>query len=165
MVHETSFPTGTTLYHKQFEYSFRDAFSVTTEKSNLDAIQVYYEVFSSLPKPVNLLMKLRNYLAVFLGLDASSAEMCGELKNIAVGQSAGFLTFKSVSTTEVISTAVEKNMQLWISVLKVSSQEFIVSTLVHLKTKRSQWYMKMIHPFHKWVARYTIQQAIRQNRL
>lgn len=165
MIIETHFPEKSALYDKQFEYSFRDAYLVLTRKESLDAIRVYYEVFSSLPKPVNSLMELRNTIAAFLGFESGSAKMCGELEDIYVGQQAGFLTFEAVSTTEVIATAVEDNMQIWISVLEVSTSEYVISTLVHLKTKSSRWYMKIIQPFHKWVAKYTVKQAIKQNRL
>lgn len=165
MVHETQFPQSSALSNKTFEYSFRDAYLVSTRKNNLDAIQVYYAVFSSLPKPVSRLMALRNTIAVFFGFEASSVAMCGELENIVVGHNAGFLTFESVSSTEVIATAVEDNMQIWISVLEISTKEYVISTLVHLKTKSSRWYMKIIQPFHKWVAKYTINQKIKQNRL
>ncbi|MFT6248648.1 MAG: hypothetical protein ACJAZQ_001857 [Cognaticolwellia sp.] len=165
MVHETDFPQSSALYDKKFEYSFRDAYLVPIREKNIGAIHVYYEVFSSLPKPVSSLMNLRNSIAVFFGFEAGSALMCGELENIVAGHKAGFLTFESVSTTEVIATAVEDNMQIWISVLEISAKEYVISTLVHLKTKSSRWYMKIIQPFHKWVAKYTINQKIKQNRL
>ena len=165
MVREINFPQSSALYNKKFQYSFRDAYLVPIQDKNLEASHVYYEVFSSLPKPVSSLMNLRNSIAEFFGFEASSAEMCGELENIVVGHKAGFLTFESVSLTEVIATADEDNMQIWISVLEISTKEYAVSTLVHLKTKSSRWYMKIIQPFHKWVAKYTINQKIKQNRL
>jgi len=45
-------------------------------------------------------------------------------------------------------------MDMWLSVLKVSEQEFSISTLVNLKTKTGKLYMAFIKPLNKLVAKY-----------
>jgi len=54
---------------------------------------------------------------------------------------------------------------MWLSVLKLSEQEFAISTLVNLKTTSGKVYMILIKPFHKLVAKHCIKQALRAGRI
>ena len=101
----------------------------------------------------------------WFGFSASNSEMNFELEDIKVGANVGFLLIESVTSLEIVCGAYEKNMDMWVSVLKLPNNEFAISTLVNLKTKSGKVYMAFIKPFHKIVAKYAINEALRSGRI
>ena len=165
LVYEIDFPAETKVNGKEKDTYYCDAFKVKVNLPHLEAKNVYHSIFGFLPKPVQLALKVRNGIVKYFGFSASNTEMSLPLEQIQAGQKAGFLTIESVSDTEVICGAYEPNMDMWLSVLKLSEQEFAVSTLVNLKTRVGKVYMMFIKPFHKIVAKYCIKQAIKAGRI
>ena len=165
MVSEMEFPPETKINGKELNSYYRDSFSVQVNKTNLDAKNVYHSIFGFLPKPVQIALSLRNSIVKHFGFTASNTEMSLPLKDIEAGKKAGFLIIESVEPSEVICGAYEPNMDMWLSVLKLSDQEFSISTLVNLKTKTGKVYMAFIKPFHKLVAKYCIRQALKAGRI
>ncbi|WP_049722831.1 DUF2867 domain-containing protein [Gilvimarinus polysaccharolyticus] len=165
MISEMEFPLETKINGKEVNSYYRDSFKVRVNKTNLEAKNVYHSIFGFLPKPVRLALSLRNSIVKHFGFSASNTEMSLPLDDIQAGNKAGFLVIESVETTEVICGAYEPNMDMWLSVLKLSEQEFSVSTLVNLKTKTGKVYMAFIKPFHKLVAKYCIKQALKAGRI
>ncbi|MGH1485572.1 MAG: DUF2867 domain-containing protein [Cellvibrionaceae bacterium] len=160
-----TFPTETQINGKELNSYYRDSFKVNVNKVDLDAKHVYHSIFGFLPKPVQFALSLRNIIVKPFGLAASNTEMSLPLENIKAGKKAGFLTIETVSDSEVVCGAYEANMDMWLSVLRLSEQEFSVSTLVNLKTKTGRVYMAFIKPFHKLVAKYCIKQALKAGRI
>ncbi|WP_201778247.1 DUF2867 domain-containing protein [Thalassomonas viridans] len=150
---------------KELNPYYCDSFKVKTSKKDLEAIEVYHSIFGFLPMPVQWALKIRNSIVKWLGFSASNTEMSLPLEDIVEGKKAGFLTIELVSDSEIICGAYEPNMDMWLSVLKISEQEFAVSTLVNLKTTSGKLYMAFIKPFHKLVAKYCIKQALKADRI
>jgi len=165
MVSEMEFPVETQINGKELNSYYRDSFKVQVNKTELEAKNVYHSIFGFLPKPVQLALSFRNSVVKYFGFSASNTEMSLPLEDIEAGKKAGFLIIESVEPSEVICGAYEHNMDMWLSVLKLSEQEFAVSTLVNLKTKTGKVYMAFIKPFHKLVAKYCIKQAVRAGRI
>lgn len=165
MISETDFPSTTEINGKESDVYYRDSFRVMVKPQNLEAKQVYHRIFGFIPTPVQWAFKLRNSVVKWLGFSVSNTEMSLPLDDIQVGKKAGFLTVEYVSELEIVCGAYEKNMDMWISVLRLDNQEFAISTLVNLKTKSGKIYMALIKPFHKMVAKYTIKQAIKAGRI
>lgn len=165
MISEIDIPSATQIRGKESESFYRDSFKVIVNKKDLEAKQVYHSIFGYLPKPVQRALKTRNAVVKWFGFSASNSEMSLPLEDIKTGQQAGFLIIESVSESEVICAAYEKNMDMWLSVLKLSEQEFAISTLVNLKTRSGRFYMALIKPFHKLVAKYSIKQALKAGRI
>lgn len=165
MISEIDFPTGTSVNGKESEHFFRDSFLVRVSREGLQAKQVYHGIFGYLPKSVRLALKLRNSVMKWSGFSASNTEMSLPLDDIKAGNKAGFLTIEQVSDKEVVCGAYEKNMDMWLSVMRLSDTEFAVSTLVNLKTRSGKLYMAAIKPFHKFVATYSIKQALKAGRI
>jgi len=165
MVSEIEFPKQTKINGKEQTPYYRDSFRVTVNKANLEAKNVYHGIFGFLPKPVRLALIFRNCVVKYFGFAASNSEMSLPLEDVKTGSKAGFLIIDSVEPLEVICGSYESNMDMWLSVLKLSEQEFTVSTLVNLKTKKGNVYMAFIKPFHKLVAKYCIKQALRAGRI
>ena len=114
---------------------------------------------------MQLALKVRNTIVKPLGFEVSNTNMSLPIEQIAEGNKAGFLSFENVSENEVVCGAYEKNMDMWVSVLKISDNGFAVSTLVNLKTTTGRLYMALIKPFHKIIAKHGIKQAIKTGRL
>ncbi len=165
MITEIAFPSDTEINGKESDSHYRDSFKVQVSVEGLDAKQVYHSIFGYLPKSVQLALKVRNSIVKLFGFAASDTEMSLPLEEIKTGRKAGFLTIESVTESEVICGAYESNMDMWLSVLKLSEQEFAVSTLVNLKTRSGRLYMAFIKPFHKLVAKYSIRQALKAGRI
>lgn len=165
MVSEMEFSRVTKLNGKELEPFYRDAFKVTVNKVDLEAKYVYHSIFAFMPKPVQLALSLRNSIVKHFGFSASNTEMSLPLSDIQAGKQAGFLMIESVTDEEVICGAYEANMDMWLSVLKISEQEFSISTLVNLKTTTGRIYMALIKPLHKIVATYCIKKAIKSGRI
>lgn len=165
MITEIDFPIKTEIYGKERESFYRDSFSVTVSKEGLGARQVYHSIFGHLPASVQLALRARNSVAKLLGFSASNTGMSITLEEIQSGKSAGFLTIESASDSEVVCRAYEKNMDMWLSVLKISDREFAVSTLVNMKTRSGRIYMAFIKPFHKLVAKHSIREALKAGRI
>lgn len=165
MVSEIEFPVETKINGKELNSYYRDSFKIRVNKTDLEAKNVYHSIFGFLPKPVQLALSFRNSIVKHFGFSASNTEMSLPLEDIEAGKKAGFLIIESVESSEVICGAYEPNMDMWLSVLKLSEQEFAVSTLVNLKTKTGKVYMAFIKPFHKLVAKYCIKQALKAGRI
>lgn len=165
MVSEIAFPPETKINGKELDSYYRDSFKVKVNKTELDAKHVYHSIFGFLPKPVQLALSFRNSIVKYFGFSASNTEMSLPLEDIEAGKKAGFLIIESVEPSEIICGAYEPNMDMWLSVLKLSDQEFSISTLVNLKTKTGKVYMTLIKPFHKFVAKYCINKALKAGRI
>ena len=165
MVTEIDFPVETKINGKELNSYYRDSFKVQVNETNLEAKNVYHSIFGFLPKSVQIALSLRNLIVRYFGFSASNTEMSLPLEDIETGKKAGFLIIESVEPSEVICGAYEANMDMWLSVLKLSEQEFAISTLVNLKTKTGKVYMALVKPFHKLVAKYCIKQALRAGRI
>lgn len=87
------------------------------------------------------------------------------LDDIKVGNNMEFLIVEAACDSEGICASYENNMDIWISVLKLSENEFSVSSLVNLKNKTARIHMAISKPFHKMISKYSIQQAINNWRL
>ena len=165
MIREMDFPTASQINGKEKGVCYQDAFTFSVTKSGLSAVHVYHGIFAHLPKPVQIAMKVRNSIVKWFGFSAGDTEMSLALEDIKVGARAGFLVFEVVAENEIITAAYDKNMDMWLSVMRLSDQQYVVATLVNLKTRTGKFYMTLIKPFHKLVAKYSIAQALKSGRI
>ncbi|MDQ2078398.1 DUF2867 domain-containing protein [Marinimicrobium sp. ABcell2] len=166
MITEIGFPGGTEINGRERGSFYRDSYSVTVGKKGLGARQVYHGIFGYLSMPVQVALRVRNSVAKLVGFAATNTTMSAlSMEEVQPGKRAGFLTIEAASDSEVVCGAYEKNMDMWISVLKLSEQDFAISTLVNLKTRSGKIYMAIIKPFHKVVAKYSIRQSLKAGRI
>ncbi len=164
MITEIALPRHSQLSHKRSAKQFSDAYQFTSKQEHQSAKHVYHAIFAHLPISLQWLMKLRNCLVKPFGFVAASEKMAIPLDQMEQGTQSGFLKIEQLNEDEIICAAYEKNMDIWISVLKVSTDTYCVVTLVHLKTPFSQVYMSLIKPLHRIIAKYAIKQAIKHKR-
>jgi hypothetical protein len=165
MVLEVNFPPQTQLNGKEEESYYRDAFLVNSKRGNLAAKYVYHSVFAHFPNFIVSLYKLRNRFAKRLRFSERSYPTYFSYNDIYQGRKIGPVTFDQISVSELIVVAYEKNMDIWVSVLKVADRRFVISTLINFKTQRGRLYMRCIKPLHQMVTKFCIKQAVKAGRL
>ncbi|OLQ93006.1 hypothetical protein BIY22_00500 [Vibrio panuliri] len=165
MVKQVPFPQSCSLNGRQSEHYYRDTFVCQVTLKELNAIKVYHSIFAYLPVPIQITLKIRNSVVKHIGFSSAGTELALELEDIEEGKQAGFLVYEKVTSEEIIASASEENMDMWIAVQRTAPNEYAISTLVNLKTKMGRAYMALIKPFHKIVARYCIQHALKTGRI
>lgn len=143
---------------------FRDALQTQLSQTHLTPSQIQYAIFNYLPSWVNGLMALRNKVVAVFGFDVGTTSMAPINDELNIGDQAGFLTVIDKSDDEIISSADDKHMTFYLSVKK-QNDTVIVSTLVNQKTLIGRIYVKSILPFHYFIARIVINNAIKQRRI
>lgn len=165
MVSEVNFPPQTVLHGKEDESYYRDSFLVNTSRRNLAAKYVYHSIFAYLPNFIYRLYKFRNNIAKRFNFSDVSFPVYFRYNDIYQGRKIGLLTFDKISEGELVVVAYEKNMDVWVSVLKVTDTRFIISTLVNFKNKKGRLYMRCLQPFHQLLTKFCIKQALKGGRL
>lgn len=165
MVSEVNFPPQTLLHGKEDESYYRDSFLVNTSRRNLAAKYVYHSVFAYLPNFIYRLYKLRNAVAKRFNFLELSYPMYFQYNELYQGRKIGLLTFDKIAELELVVVAYEKNMDVWVSVLKVTDTRFIISTLINFKNKKGRLYMRCLQPLHQILTKFCIKQALKGGRL
>jgi hypothetical protein len=143
---------------------FRDALEAEITQTQLTPSQVQYAIFNYLPSWVNGLMSLRNRLVKVFGFEVGTSNMVPKSSELKVGDKAGFLTVIEKTENEIISHADDKHMTFYLSVKK-QENKIVMSSLVNQKTRIGRIYVNAILPFHYFIARIVINNALKANRI
>lgn len=165
MVSEVNFPTNTFLNGKESDSYYRDAFAVKSRRTNLGAKYVYHSVFAFLPNFIQSIIRILSRIVKIFGFSGFGCPVFFEYNAIYKGRKIGPLTFDKINGKELVVVADEKHMDIWVSVLKVTETKFIISTLINFKTKRGRIYMKIMKPFHQFLTKFSIKQAMKSRRI
>lgn len=165
MVSEVNFPPQTLLNGKEEHSYYRDSFLVNVSRRNLAAKYVYHSVFAYLPNFIYRFYKFRNSIAKILNLSEVNYPVYFQYNDIYQSRKIGLLTFDKISEAELVVVSYGKNMDIWVSVLKVTDTRFIISTLVNFNNNKGRLYMKCIRPLHQVLTKFCIRQALNSGRL
>ena len=157
-------PTNDRLSGKAVSPFFRDALQTQLLQVQLTPSQLQYAIFNYLPAWINWLMLLRNKLVKLFGFEVGQANMKPTSSELNIGDQAGFLTVIEKSDDEIISYADDKHMTFYLSVKK-QADTVTVSSLVNQKTLIGRMYVTAILPFHYFIARIVINNAIKAKRI
>lgn len=157
-------PVDDFLANKSQAPFFRDALETDVSKDELTPSQLQYGIFNYLPSWVNALMSLRNKIVKVFGFDVGTTNMAPASDELNIGDKAGFLTVIDKFDDEIISYADDKHMTFYLSVKKRAGK-VVVSTLVNQKTLIGRLYVNAILPFHYFIARIVINNAIKGQRI
>jgi len=146
------------------KHFFRDALSTRRMKNELTPSQVQYAMFSFMPNWVSTLMKVRNRIVAVFGFDVVQSSMAPKTDELMLGDQAGFLTVIEKHPDEIISFADDKHMTFYLSIAFVG-EEVVVSSLVNQKTIIGRVYVNAILPFHYFIARIVLNNAIKAGRI
>jgi translation elongation factor EF-G len=157
-------PIDDRLSSKAISPFFRDALQTPLSQTQLTPSQVQYAIFNYLPKWVSGLMQLRNKLVRVFGFEVGQTSMKPTSDELKVGDKAGFLTIIEKSDDEIISQADDKHMTFYLSGKKLNNT-VIISSLVNQKTGIGRIYVNAVLPFHYFIARIVINNAIKAKRI
>ena len=149
--------------HEQMPF-FRDALVAPLSHEQQDAKDIQYAIFGYMPNWVHTLMSFRNKLVKKLGFKVGVNNMAINKHHLKAGDQVGFMTIKSITTSEVICFAEDKHMDFYLSVSK-ENKHATISTLVNQKTLIGRLYVNAILPFHYFIARIVINNAIKNKRI
>lgn len=159
-IHQESY-----LYTKTAEPYFSDAYDFVAVKSQ-SIEYVYHGIFGYMPNWIGSLLKIRNKLVKPFGFKVGNKfHMSPPLDKFYVGSQAGFIFIEHLDEREVVFAAYEDKMSFWISVMNVDEKLYRVSTLVNLHSRASQVYLKIIKPFHIFITKWSIHQAMQACRV
>lgn len=158
-------PENCSLHEKAKGRGYEDAFAFRLEDDTQDARSVYLAIFGKLPKPVRFMISLRNKLVGLFGFETSPEGMNITADKITEGAKAGAMTILKATAGEVIVGSEERHMAVWISLQNHEDGLYTLSTRVNLHTGIGRAYMKVIKPFHKVIAAYSIESAFKAGRL
>lgn len=157
-------PYNDRLSLKTQKHFFRDALMTRRLRTNLTPSQIQYAIFSYMPSWVNILMKIRNKIVAMFGFELGQSSMAPKTDELVIGDQAGFLTVIEKYQDEIISMADDKHMTFYLSVALVDD-DVVVSSLVNQKTLIGRIYVNSILPFHYFIARIVINNAIKAGRI
>lgn len=157
-------PHNDRLSSKAQKHYFRDALLAKRSQKDLSPSQLQFAIFAYLPSWVQNLMKIRNRIVSVFGFEVGQSHMQPKSAELAVGDQAGFLTMIETYPDEIISYADDKHMTFYLSVATVDD-DVIVSSLVLQKTAIGRIYVNAILPFHYFIARIVINNALKAGRI
>ena len=157
-------PHNDRLSLKAQQHFFRDALVAKRYRKELTPSQLQYAIFAYLPNWVSNLMKVRNRIVKVFGFEVAQSNMAPKSDELAVGDQAGFLTVIETYPDEIISVADDKHMTFYLSVA-TAGEDVIVSSLVLQKTIIGRIYVNAILPFHYFIARTVLNNAIKADRI
>ena len=120
--------------------------------------------FTDFPGWVNVLFKLRNFMAKFVGLKSSEGSDVKEIeKCIRTGKAYRLGSIPEKSDNETVSLLSDKHLDAYISILVESEgKRKTVSAIivVHFKNRLGRIYFSVIRPFHGAVIKNVLKRAV-----
>ncbi len=139
------------------QLDFSDCFATTNHEDDMESIG--RKVFTTFPKWVLFLLRIRKFLVQFLGLNTTMPP--GYHKRYEVGGYFSFFKIYEIRESELLLGADDKHLNFRVSILKTQDKQWNikVSTLVQFNNSLGKYYMAVVAPFHRWVIRSMIKQA------
>lgn len=139
----------------------------TAEK--LTAMQIYLNVFKTMPAWVDALMLLRNRLVMLVGLKHLGRLRMPRSPKAAsayrVGDRVGIFSLLYVSEQEIIVGDSDKHLDVKISLRRQDAggqSTVAMSTVVHIHNRLGQVYMFFVTPMHKIIARAVLNRQLKR---
>ncbi|PKV53066.1 uncharacterized protein DUF2867 [Aquimarina sp. MAR_2010_214] len=139
------------------QVNFTDTFSTTNHLDSLKTVSKL--VFGTMPKWVEVLMKLRNNIVKVFGLKTEKPEDFHP--DFKVGSYVGFFQIFSIQQNEIMLGADDKHLNFRVSVYNSNENLFNikVTTLVEYNNRFGKIYMFIVKPFHHLIVKRMVKQA------
>lgn len=136
---------------------FTDTISTTNHQDDLYCISNL--IFGTMPKWVEILMKIRNTTVKIFGLKTEIPEDFNT--TFKIGGYVGFFQIFNIQQNEIILGADDKHLNFRVSIYNSDEKEFNikVTTLVHYNNRFGKIYLAIVKPFHLPVIKSMIKQA------
>jgi len=153
-------PAGSLLKAKYGAASYQDCFMQPLARSEeRGPVGLFFKMFHPVPVWVSALMRLRNFIVGFLGLETTSGAASGLQKPEAdyqVGDKIDFFKIVNLSENEVIVTANDTHLDSSFSLYldeKGGETMVYMTSVVETKGRLGGIYMFVIAPFHRLIVR------------
>lgn len=136
---------------------FGDTFSTTNHRDTIT--EITQNIFGSAPPWVIALMKFRNSLVRFIGVNTVIPDESKQ--QFKVGGYIGFFKIYSITDNEILLGEDDTHLNFRVSIFNSKEKEYNikVSTLVTYNKIIGRVYMFFVKPFHKIVVKNMIKQA------
>ena len=139
-------------------------------RSELDVVDIFFEIFGQRPVWMNLMLVARNKAAGLVGLEVPTPL---EIRNMekrdryVVGEKIGPWPIFFLGSDELVAGRDNEHMDFRLSIMKVHDDRpsVVVSTLCLVHNKFGQYYLSTITPFHKFGLRRLMASALAARRL
>lgn len=146
--------------------NYIDAFSCNVfgaRKLTADELQI--DFWTVMPKWVNALFKLRNFIVAPFGLKTGKEDgRIEDFKNVILnGGSIGLTSVVGKSEDETVLLLSDKHLNAYMSVMVIQNknhQTITVITLVHYHNTLGKTYFFFIKPFHKIIVKVTLKSTL-----
>ncbi len=160
----TELPKESQILHFINKVDYQDSFMITLNNPTLKIEEIYFNIFSHVPKWIDNLLAFRNKVVGIFGLDTYKDAKEVTLDSIKVGNKAGIFKIYDIQPQEIIAGEDDSHLNFRVSVIK-QNKEAIVSTVVKYNNKMGRLYMTAIMPFHKLVVKAMLKNALSNRRI
>ncbi len=152
-------PDTSILLQKFDTIDFQDAYAFNTHNNSLNIRELYTSIFSTTPKWVDNLMKLRNKLVSIFGLKTEMRHNTNV--DFKVGDKIGIFTIYDILDDEIIAGENDKHLDFRVSVFREvnTTIKITVSTIVKYNNWFGKLYFSIVAPFHKLVVKSVVKKA------
>jgi hypothetical protein len=169
---ECDMPSGSALSRELIERAdYRDSYRAPLNRVELGIVDIFFGIFAHHPPWIKMLLIVRNKIASFAGLNASSRSEILHVEirdHYAVGEKIGVWRIFSLSENEVVAGGNDKHMDFRVSVLKVPDGEemsVVVSTVCTVHNLAGKVYLCFVVPIHRYGVRKLMANALAARRL
>ena len=156
-----SIPSNSILKNQFDKIDFQDSFSFYIQNNKMSINELYIAIFSTAPKWIENLMKLRNKIVLLMGLKTEMKRI--ENFDFEVGDKVGIFKIYKIEDQEIIAGENDKHLDFRVSIFREITEEskITVSTIVKFNNKFGKFYMTLISPFHKMVVRSLLKKSVK----
>ncbi len=156
---ETTIPSPSILPQQFDTIDFQDAFAFYTHNNSLSIKDLYISIFSTTPKWVEYLMRLRNKIVSIFGL---KTEMSRNINtNFKIGDKIGIFKIYNIQDNEIIAGENDRHLDFRVSLFREVSttSKITISTIVKYNNWFGKLYFVIVAPFHKLIVKSIVKQA------
>jgi len=141
---------------------YEDTFSVPCP-AGTSAIDVLLGFFSAAPKPVRILMDIRNRMVSLFGLKTERPVRRVDVSMLQAGGRVGFFEIGSVTRDAAVVGADDAHLNFRV-LLNIRDEVLSCQTRVQFNNVLGRIYFFFVRPFHRWIVPMMLKSCVRQPR-
>lgn len=156
---KTTLPKNSIINNFIKRNDYEDCYSFTVQNNHKSIRELYISIFSSAPKWVEDMTKLRNKIVRLFGLKTEMNS--NENTNFQVGEKIGIFKIYAIQEDEIIAGEDDKHLEFRVSIHRIVEEEttLSISTLVQYNNWFGKLYFFVVKPFHEIVVKSLIKKA------
>ena len=153
IVNKGSLPQNSILKDTKKAVDYIDSYSFETTNNNLSMSELYILIFSTTPKWVDYLLRLRNKIVSVFGLKTEEKKQTHA--NFSIGDKVGIFKMYAIQKNEIVAGEDDKHLNFRVSIYREVDLKttVTVSTLVYYNNIFGKIYFAIVAPFHKLIVK------------